>query len=451
MWASSLGATPQDLFELKFFSCLLMMTLQQQLAEKCIEAVALEAEISRAKFEARQLTLQLDAHGVHAATLIPDELRSGGGHRHGSADVLAGEHKRIIEWLSDSCDPTQQALFFNAPGDAKVGDYTVSFGRMVQWPLSAPGSLKLNVPQELESDLRGMLVKAKRRLLDASDVRTLSQDWAIVGTELTTPDGGAEPAIFLIHRSTSQAVVVGTWPQLGITLPPPRTSDFNAGAFFGASHPPEISPTQPVSFQDDSGTSHSILDEEGTLQWITTDGERCALRECGLMFNTNDQCIISGPRGAVTIADPAPGWAQRELMESLMVLALEHGVRIWSGAFVPAPSPAPAPCPGPTSAAPLLANPTSATPLPASPTDTTPLPTSPTSLPVATDVSAGDQVEVEYDGEWFSGVLQLVEGEVAHVQCDVDPPHLVTLAPLRNVRRVLKTRPRSFHMRTLTR
>jgi len=49
-------------------------------------------------------------------------------------------------------------------------------------------------------------------------------------------------------------------------------------------------------------------------------------------------------------------------------------------------------------------------------------------------VSEGDRVEVRYDGKWFSGVVQRVEGNIANVQCDADEPGLITIVPLLHVR-----------------
>jgi hypothetical protein len=49
-------------------------------------------------------------------------------------------------------------------------------------------------------------------------------------------------------------------------------------------------------------------------------------------------------------------------------------------------------------------------------------------------VSEGDRVEVKFDGQWFSGVVQRVQGNVAKVQCDADTPGTITIAPLLLVR-----------------
>lgn len=48
--------------------------------------------------------------------------------------------------------------------------------------------------------------------------------------------------------------------------------------------------------------------------------------------------------------------------------------------------------------------------------------------------STGDRVEVEWEGEWFTGVLQWVHGDVANVKCDVDEPGVTTDASIDSVR-----------------
>lgn len=49
-------------------------------------------------------------------------------------------------------------------------------------------------------------------------------------------------------------------------------------------------------------------------------------------------------------------------------------------------------------------------------------------------VCTGDRVEVEYKGQWFSGLLQGVNNDLANIQCDVDSPGVITVAPLTCVR-----------------
>jgi len=49
----------------------------------------------------------------------------------------------------------------------------------------------------------------------------------------------------------------------------------------------------------------------------------------------------------------------------------------------------------------------------------------------------GDRVEVEYEGQWYTGILYAVEANGrASVRCDVDAPGVLTIAPLQRVRRL---------------
>mmetsp|Transcript_67786 Transcript_67786/g.126592 ORF Transcript_67786/g.126592 Transcript_67786/m.126592 type:complete len:286 (-) Transcript_67786:153-1010(-) len=61
------------------------------------------------------------------------------------------------------------------------------------------------------------------------------------------------------------------------------------------------------------------------------------------------------------------------------------------------------------------------------------------------ELIAGDRVEVQHMGEWFDGVLLRVEDGHANVQCDVDRPGLITIAPLSLVR-LPQLRPRPLHV-----
>lgn len=50
---------------------------------------------------------------------------------------------------------------------------------------------------------------------------------------------------------------------------------------------------------------------------------------------------------------------------------------------------------------------------------------------------AGERVEVEYDGVWYTGVFDHIDEEgQASVRCDVDAPGIITVAPLALVRRL---------------
>lgn len=54
----------------------------------------------------------------------------------------------------------------------------------------------------------------------------------------------------------------------------------------------------------------------------------------------------------------------------------------------------------------------------------------------------GDRVEVEYEGDWYVGVLHSIDAAgKASVKCDVDEPGVLTIAPLQRVKHVGATLP----------
>lgn len=68
-----------------------------------------------------------------------------------------------------------------------------------------------------------------------------------------------------------------------------------------------------------------------------------------------------------------------------------------------------------------------------------PTPPAPPAQPMEqfADIAAGDIVEVNFEGEWFRGLVKLVENDgIAQVQCDADPPEVLTKTPLSFLRKV---------------
>jgi len=65
-----------------------------------------------------------------------------------------------------------------------------------------------------------------------------------------------------------------------------------------------------------------------------------------------------------------------------------------------------------------------------------PPPPTPKQMQVWAGVSVGDHVEVNFKGEWFTGtVCYIKEGGLTYVHCDVDPPDVMTTAPIHMLRR----------------
>lgn len=65
-----------------------------------------------------------------------------------------------------------------------------------------------------------------------------------------------------------------------------------------------------------------------------------------------------------------------------------------------------------------------------------PVPPPPSPKKAGVVVSVGDHVEVNFKGEWFTGTVCLIkEGGLTYVHCDVDPPGVMTTAPVDQLRR----------------
>lgn len=359
------------------------------LAEKCGEADALAGEIQRVALDAHHLRLRLQALGISDASLIPEDLCSGGLPRNYS--TWSSEHRRMIEWLAETCDMVGGSGF-SVPGDVRVGEHSVTFNRMVQWPLSAPGGLKLSVPQDLETEIRQLLSRARKRLLDEAQLETLALEWEIVGAEVSCGDE-PQPAIFLVHRESAQAAVVGVWPRFVEAPEATANLPFDPNRYFGARASALVLHCA-LTFLDTCGFVHTLSVEDGALHWCMGGSERRTVPDLSFGFGPSDRGYISGPFGLKAIADPSPGLQQREFVRQLLVVVMELGVGVKS--MVP--------------------------------------PAEMEQASAAPGISTGDPVLVEFEGQWFSGVLTCVEGALAHVQCDADPPEVITVAPLCSVR-----------------
>jgi len=294
---------------------------------------------------------------------------------------------------------------------------------MVQWPLTGVSAdLKLSVPKELEQEVANLLKRVRRGHLGLNEQVKLSETWEFMGAEVTADDG-VQPAIFLVRPDCLKALVVAAWP----VLPSPKASvqkasprpTFNPAGFFeNAASAPPSEPAEAVEFFDVFGDMHVLrssteASSANGLQWVAADGEPRIADEIGVAFSACHRCTLTGPFGQVTVADPLPGHTQRKLVESVLMLATEHGVPLrCHGRNEPADreeqaavQQEPAVSTSSSSASPLL------------------------------EVALGDAVEVHYDGEWYSGVLQFVVGDVAHINCHADGPNVITMVHVSDVRR----------------
>jgi len=440
--------------------------MQAQYRKKCDEEAGLRVQLEIARLEVQQIRLRLHASGVKdGESLIPASLKSGGGRK--NAETCTAEHRSLLEWLAEVVDLSRQTVF-HAPGEVHIGEHKVPLGRMVQWHISttAAGSLKLSVPRDLETEITALLSRARRRILGNNELWQIREDWELLGADVAS-EGETHPAIFLVHRTSAQAVVVASWPTLtpaflaggAPPLPDAAAPRFDAAAYFGAHA--SATAQMPMSirkvvFVDEDGDVSSLIPNAVPggaadscslgrctgcgIEWALNDCERRRVEEFGVYFDAIDRCTLTGPFGSIVVAEPKPGPEQRELVRHLLYMASEQGISVTNH------------CDCPPRSKVAIAKPTDSSCGSASAS----APTTCRAGGIAhvqagsqlVNMSTGDHVEVEFEGEWFSGVLQGVEGDVAHVKCDVDEPSVITLAHVSSVRPAAQQRHRRTHMRS---
>lgn len=384
--------------------------LQVKLNEKEEEAERIRAEIERAKLDAQLLRLQLEAHGIYDESLIPPDLMSGGLPK--TSEVPYLEIKRLFSWLAENCDMATKASFMVPDPEVQVGSDTVYLGHMSQWKLRVSGDLRFSVPFECESELLKLLRKARTDTIDDDELERFARNWVLTTTELHT-EATPMPALFLINQSSQRACVVSSWPKVPVPQLPQAQTSFDPGSFFCSIKPTESTmasncvwqtplpqQAEEVSFVDTDGYACKMVSLEVGLAWERTRGddapEQRLVEEIGVSFDMMEQFTVSGPYGPCVINDPFPGPGQRWLVNGMVALALEHGIKVLSNGCR--------------------------------------LPTDDMSDILDDHLIAGDAVEVLYGEHWLRGVLQAVHGEIAHIRCDVDTNGAITRAPLDRVR-----------------
>jgi hypothetical protein len=248
----------------------------------------------------------------------------------------------------------------------------------------------------------------------------VAESWALIGAEIVIV-GETQPGIFLVHRKSSKAIIIGSWPTLpeGVAVQTCASSipSFNPAEHFGTAQL-VADEMGSIVFLDAESTAVSLTPvQEGGLLWSVNGCVRGHVSEIGIHFNTSDQCTISSSAGSVLMGVPAPGPLQRGLAKHIVAMATERGVQVRcdSNSKVVRPR---------TEAVSAKSNGVASV--------------SPSVSTSALQVYNGDRVDVEYCGEWYRGVLQHIDGEVAHVRCDVDEPSVVTLAHISSIRPAMR-------------
>lgn len=395
---------------------------------KCEEETAVRVQLQNARFAAQQLRIRLSASGVQGdASLIPTNVRAGNG-RH-DAEFVVAERKNLLDWLAAIVDMSQLREFY-APGDVVIGETRLSLGRMMQLRLSGSfDALRLSVPMDFTRAFLELLSRTRRGVLGPAELREHVESWKLIVGEVLSD--GEQPAIFLINRESSQAIVVGSWPTLReVAVVTPASGDlcFDPVQHFGlatvaatassTSRPPALRVAE-ITFIDGDGNAIKLNPANGGgIEWSVNGSMGHLFQEIGVYFTATHQCTFLGPFGPTLVAVPAQGVLQRELARHIIVMAVEQRVIVRcepesESEFV---------------AASVLAEKVGAR---------TAHLIEPTNM---SRVSSGDRVEVEYRGEWFRGVVQCINGDVARIRCDADEPSVITLTHISNVRPAARLR-----------
>jgi len=92
--------------------------------------------------------------------------------------------------------------------------------------------LKLSVPVDLQADIVRIILSARSPSgLGETAIHKLAESWEMVGAEVVSAvTGQPEPAVFLVSRSTSHAIVVADWPT--VEFPADSTAPFDPAQHF---------------------------------------------------------------------------------------------------------------------------------------------------------------------------------------------------------------------------
>jgi len=296
--------------------------LHEKLAAKQEEAAELRNRLQRSKLQVHQLRVCLTALGVDPS-FVPQYMESGGSCGSGITSEAAQrrEMRSLFQWLAETVDLTHQVVFEcgGREGAVTVGGRRVLLQRMAAWRLtisegslaaSAAGeparALKFSVPLDLQAEIASLVLRARHRGgIGDAELQRLAEAWEMVGAEVVSAAvGRPEPAIFLVHRVTAQAMVLAQWPAVDFGRGPSEHAVRAQGAFDPDAHfgrlataepaapvaaKPESSPVRsPVSTGDRVEVEYEGRWFEGVLRWAT--GE-----------SAHVQCDADAP-GVITVA-----------------------------------------------------------------------------------------------------------------------------------------------------
>jgi len=237
--------------------------------------------------------------------------------------------------------------------------------------------------------------------LGEKEVRDLADTWQMLGAEMHTDDG-LEPVIFLVHRKTSQAIVVACWPN-------PKSvarNTFDPHTFFKNCK----NAHRPAGANAKRTTCKNAV---GAFRTSATAKKK---------FVSVPEKRVEEARQTPSVCSPASvrpsAWPPATSSDSQK--PVDFSTKVRPSAWAPATS---------SNSQKRVDFTTKKMP---SQLTAAKLPT----LQLPLSAFRGDYVEVKHRGQWLTGVLELVDGDAAHVRCDVNVSGGLTIAPLCDVRLV---------------
>mmetsp|Transcript_131081 Transcript_131081/g.184820 ORF Transcript_131081/g.184820 Transcript_131081/m.184820 type:complete len:294 (+) Transcript_131081:36-917(+) len=183
--------------------------LQLEYDEACDEVIDLLAELRAATLEVQQLSLRLKAC---RRTKTPFSTLPAAEEPKGARDL-----RQLFEWLAETVDLSHPPETLDVGFEVPIGGRSVHLHRVVQWPLAtriAPGGLKLTAPIQHQEAL-GQLLASTRAVgkVDSDALMHFLAGWDLIAGELTTAAHPVpEPSVLLAHRTSTQGILVATWP-----------------------------------------------------------------------------------------------------------------------------------------------------------------------------------------------------------------------------------------------
>jgi len=189
--------------------------LQLDYDEACDEVVEVENELRAEKLEVQKLLTRLKATGSRSAVPTGSSSLPSVTVSNPQEEQLAEELRRLFKWLAehaDLSDPEILDVGFEVP----MGGRLVHLQQVVQWKLpSAPGgNLRVTAPIEHKEPLGNLLASTRKTgSVDSDAILHFQGGWDLVAGELTTAaHSHPEPSVLLSQRSSTQGILVATWP-----------------------------------------------------------------------------------------------------------------------------------------------------------------------------------------------------------------------------------------------